>query len=158
MKRGTFIILISIVLIFIWGHSLMPVETSSTESVEIMYPIQDGLDYLNIPVTLTEPIVRKFAHFTEHAAAGLLLGLFVYPRLGYSSSRRDRAEAVAIPMLAGFFIGFIDETIQIFTGRGPLVQDVWIDFAGVFCGVGIAILICGIRHRRKNKRGKKGKE
>lgn len=152
MKLKTFIILIAIVLIFIWGHSLMPVDASSQESTGLKKIMQDVLDFLHIPVTLTEQFVRKLAHFTEHAAAGLILGMFTYPKLGESPSRRDRIDAVALPLAAGFFIGFIDETIQIFSGRGPMIQDVWIDFFGVFIGVGVAIFTREIRRRRKRRK------
>lgn len=37
-----------------------------------------------------------------------------------------------------FYIAFIDETIQIFSGRGPQIADVWLDVFGAFCGAAIA--------------------
>ncbi len=157
MKLKTFIILIVIVLLFIWGHSLMPVDTSSSESTGLMQVLQSVLDFLHIPITLTEHFVRKLAHFTEHAVVGLILGLFTYPKLGNSPSRRDRFDAVVLPLVAGFFIGFIDETIQIFSGRGPMIQDVWIDFFGVFLGVGIAILIRELKRLRERRKASSAK-
>ena len=32
---------------------------------------------------------------------------------------------------------FLDETLQIFTGRGTLVSDIWIDLIGVVIGIGL---------------------
>lgn len=40
-----------------------------------------------------------------------------------------------------FYIAFIDETIQIFSGRGPQIADVWLDVLGAFCGAAIASLL-----------------
>ena len=47
-----------------------------------------------------------------------------------------------------------DETIQIFTGRGPQVQDVWLDFAGGAAGLLVmlalwALLRGVLRSRRR---------
>ena len=40
------------------------------------------------------------------------------------------------PIMAYFHI-FLDETLQIFTGRGTLVSDIWIDLIGVVIGIGL---------------------
>lgn len=40
-----------------------------------------------------------------------------------------------------FYIAFIDETIQIFSGRGPQIADVWLDVSGAFCGTVIISLL-----------------
>lgn len=151
MKKRTFIILIVIVLAFIWGQSLIPTDDSTLESGQIMQVMQAVLDFLNIPVTLTEHFVRKLAHFSEHAVAGVILGLFMYPRLMSSQTKREQIECAILPLIVGFFIGFADETIQIFSGRGPLIQDVWIDFFGIFLGVSLSYLIVFLKHRRKHR-------
>lgn len=39
-----------------------------------------------------------------------------------------------------FYVAFIDETIQIFSGRGPQIADVWLDVFGAFCGTTIVNL------------------
>ncbi len=155
MKKRTFIIFLVIVLVFIWGHSLIPTDNSTAESTGIMKILQSVFDFLNIPVTLDLHFVRKLAHLTEHAAAGLLLGLFMYRKLTGAESKRELIDYAAMPLVIGFFIGFIDETIQIFSGRGPLIQDVWIDFFGVFIGVLAAYLIIFIRFRRKRRKDEK---
>ncbi len=151
MKKRTFIILAVIVLAFIWGHSLIPTDASTEESGGIMRLMQGVLDFLHIPVTLTEHAVRKLAHFTEHAVAGIVLSAFLYPKLSLSESRRERIDSIVLPLTVGFFVGFIDETIQIFSGRGPMVEDVWIDFAGIFLGVFIVILLTDLKRRSARK-------
>ncbi len=152
MKKRTFIILVGIVLIFIWGHSMIPTDASTEESSGIMRILQGILDFLNIPVTLTEHTVRKLAHFTEHAVAGMVLSAFLYPKLSNSQSRRDRIDSIVLPLTAGFFVGFIDETIQIFSGRGPMIEDVWIDFGGIFLGVLFVTLITDLKRHFARRR------
>ena len=152
MKKRIFVILIILVLAFIWGHSVISTDNSSEESANIMRILQSVLDFLNIPVTLTQQFVRKLAHFSEHAVAGLVLGIFMYPRLMDAETRREQIECAVLPLIIGFFIGFIDETIQIFSGRGPLIQDVWIDFFGVFLGVSLAYLVVFLHYRRKRRK------
>lgn len=40
-----------------------------------------------------------------------------------------------------FYIAFIDETIQIFSGRGPQIADVWLDVFGACCGTAIISIL-----------------
>ena len=40
-----------------------------------------------------------------------------------------------------------DETIQIFTGRGPQIQDVWLDFAGGFTGLLVMLALWALLRR-----------
>ena len=41
-----------------------------------------------------------------------------------------RISFILLTILIAFFVGFTDESIQMFSGRGPAIFDVWIDFAG----------------------------
>lgn len=43
----------------------------------------------------------------------------------------------------------IDETIQIFTGRGSQLQDVWLDFAGFSAGLLAVLLVRALVLRSK---------
>ena len=46
-------------------------------------------------------------------------------------------------------VAFLDETIQIFSGRGPMVSDIWIDLAGgVFGSLIIDSLLCLLKRKR----------
>ena len=46
------------------------------------------------------------------------------------------------PALLGLLTALTDETIQRFyAGRGSSVTDVWIDFAGVLCGMAAAFVL-----------------
>lgn len=149
MKRRTFIIIMAAVLLFIWGHSMIPQSRSAEESLGMMIFLQKILDFLHIPIHLTDHIVRKLAHITEYAGAGLLLGLYFLPRVNEDGSIKEKLKSAAVPFGAGLFIGFIDESVQMFSGRGALVSDVWVDFSGISIGVILSVIILLII--RKNR-------
>lgn len=141
------------VLLFIWGHSLVPQTRSAEESRGMLIFLQTVFDFLHIPVQLTDHLVRKLAHFAEHAVAGVILACYFFPEIKECGRKRDKVIKAALPFAAGFFIGFIDETVQLFSGRGASVTDVWIDFAGICCGAGVTgliILVIYAVHKRKN--------
>ena len=54
------------------------------------------------------------------------------------------------------FCAFLDETIQIFSGRGPDIKDVWLDTFGSAAGILITLLILSLRNRLAGK--ERGKE
>ena len=87
MKNGktVLLVLVGLILAFIWGHSLMSVEQSGAESLQVVEMLKGAFSRV----------------------CGLL----------------------------GLFAAFLDETLQLFSGRGSMVADVWLDFAGVVCGV-----------------------
>ena len=71
-------------------------------------------------------LLRKFAHFAEFGALGLLLG-WLFGMLG-----KKRLPAFALGVAAAC----IDETIQIFVpGRSPGIRDVCIDSCGAAAGM-----------------------
>ena len=49
-----------------------------------------------------------------------------------------------------FFVAFIDETIQIFSGRGPQIRDVWVDLLGASIGLLIATVVRKIWKYKKS--------
>ena len=137
---------IAATLAFIWIHSCMGQEESSEESgffFEVLCPI---LEIVAGKGNVTELFIRKLAHFTEFFGLGLELMLFM--RLVLISSPKIIRFINA--WILGTLCALIDETIQIFSGRGPMVQDVWLDSAGCFCGV--LVMMCGILIIEKKKR------
>ena len=130
MKR-TAGILIIIMLIFIWGHSAVPMDESAMESewlrLRIINPV---LNFLGLK-GMSSNAVRKAAHITEFAILSVLLVLYWKKKPG-------------IDFLCGFIAAFIDESIQLLSGRGAMIQDVWIDLAGVAAGFLICRLILKI--------------
>ena len=153
MKFKKFVILFTVVLIFIWGNSLIPIVYSADESSRVMRILQKILDLLHINIKLTNHIVRKLAHFTEYTAAGILLEAYMYSANAEKKSFILNRPILSNPIIMGFFIGFIDETLQIFSGRGAMIKDVWIDFSGICFGVFIsfsAMKLFGVKKRQNN--------
>ena len=57
------------------------------------------------------------------------------------SCRRRRLRGWITPFLLALLVSFLDETIQIFSGRGPAVKDMWIDLSGAVLGLLLALLL-----------------
>lgn len=133
----TILLTISI-LIFIFSNSFDSQQISAEKSGKILELLYKFLRE-NAPSHST---VRKLAHIAEFALLGMSLA-------GLSVTLRIKP---IIPLFTGLVSALIDETIQTFTGRGSMVSDVWIDFAGVCLGylivTGIRFLIKSIK--RKN--------
>lgn len=127
-------------LLFIWGQSLLPRELSAEESgwftTHIINPLL-GLFGLSVKGAL----VRKLAHVTEYIMLSILLTVLF----------RCNVKRV---LSLGFAAAFLDESIQILSKRGSLIQDVWIDLIGILIGYGLAtlaMLIWGKRHNISNR-------
>ena len=152
IKNNKFFIIFAVIVLFIWTHSLIPTQESANESAGIKQILQAILDFLHIPLTLTDHFVRKLAHFTEFAAAGTVLGLHFFPRAKIQDDSRLKAVYYSLPFILSLLTAFIDETLQIFSGRGPMVQDIWLDLAGSLFGAGIIRLILLIIDNKKRKK------
>ena len=172
MKKGktVLLVLVGLMLAFIWGHSLMSVEQSGAESLQIVEMLKGvfsrvcgllGIGGAVEAVWITDHLVRKTAHFVEFAVLGGLLCLVCKVCMvtvgesgvgksgdksggksggepgGKSGSEPTKSGVVraVCACLLGLLAAFLDETLQLFSGRGSMVADVWLDFAGVVCGV-----------------------
>ena len=137
--------LITLILCFIWGNSLLPGEISGAfsdwvkEILASLLPEQIGGDIGG------GGLLRKIAHFTEFAALGAALSW----RFGMLEKRKILALAYGIPAAC------VDETIQLFVpDRGPAIRDVVIDTCGVAAGMVILLLIHKITTTTKSKENK----
>ena len=125
--RKVLLIIILVTIAVIWGQSMLNMEDSSTESSWVMNLVTPVLEIFVGRGNVTEFIVRKIAHFTEYFVLGLELELYL---------KRKWLLAAGV----GFVVAFMDETIQMFSGRGPLISDVWLDFFG--CITAVAVVGC----------------
>lgn len=121
MKKTTLKTLIILTLIIIWGQSFLPPYASEQESGFIV----DILEKIVGSGNINEELIRKTAHFLEYLILALELTAF------FGDWK----------LLYGLGTACIDETIQIFSGRGSSLVDVWIDFAGFIAGTLIMKLI-----------------
>ena len=138
-------VLILLTLALIWGHSLLGREASSEESGFVMELLEPVLEMVVGEGNVTEFLVRKLAHFTEFFVLGLeLMTFFAYRKPLFP-------QAFLLALTHGFFAAFLDETIQIFSGRGPMIQDVWLDVCGFAVGASLMLgIMVWTKHRKNN--------
>lgn len=138
-------VLIILTLALIWGHSLLGREASSEESGFVMELLEPVLEMVVGEGNVTEFLVRKLAHFTEFFVLGLeLMTFFAYRKPLFP-------QAFLLALTHGFFAAFLDETIQIFSGRGPMIQDVWLDVCGFAVGASLMLgIMVWTKHRKNN--------
>ena len=137
-------VFIVLTLAVIWGHSMMPRSSSAAESGVFVGLLASLWERLSVGADMADHIVRKCAHFTEYTVLGIELGL--YRTLAHKAETRPKL--VIRTANLGMVAALIDETIQIFSGRGPMVQDVWLDTAGVCFG---AVLVSFLYVRRRGE-------
>lgn len=151
------LILILLTLVLIFGHSAMPPAASSTESGFVTKLLAPLLSKLLPPDADMEHFVRKAAHFTEYFLLGLQLFFYLKvkllkaPFISAQAAKKQRplfkvsanAALIMAPVIS-WAIAFLDETIQIFSGRGPAIQDVWLDTAGALTACLLMWLIVAV--------------
>ena len=124
---------------FIWGNSMLP----GSDSAAVSGFVGELLAKIFGPKVLEAAFfLRKLAHSTEFSILGGVLAwnAGLWP---VSSS---------VPVLTGLLAAMADETIQLFSpGRASMVQDVWIDFAGVLAGLLLFRLVARRRHLNSDK-------
>ncbi len=122
-------VLIVLALAFIWGNSVLDRGSSGKLSMYITEIIRkifgEETDF-----EIIHNCVRKAAHFIEFFMLGLLLEL-------QKNSIEDATEKkyAFFAVFGALASAVIDEYIQFFTGRGSMVPDIVIDFAGSLCAI-----------------------
>jgi Predicted integral membrane protein len=134
----TIIVLIIATLAFIWINSSVSPTTSDSISNDVYESVESVTQAVTGSDSLTNHIVRKAAHFIEYAVLGIELSLLLI------LIKKIRLQPIINCAFAGFATAVIDETIQIFSGRGSNIPDVWIDFAGFCSGFTIIMLFTGL--------------
>ena len=133
--RLIFTIALIACVVFIFRNSLQAGDLSSARSQSVMQMLNELLGRVGLG-PLSQHTVRKLAHFAEFTLEGflLMLCLRVYTR--------HFVRHVSWPLLGGMTTALMDETIQRFIpGRSSQVTDVWIDMAGVVCGLFVALVL-----------------
>ena len=152
IPRTILIICTVLTLLFIWVQSVLPGDISSQQSGFVMGIVRPFLELFTGKGNVTEHLVRKLAHFTEFSVLGVEAGFIFGFYLRERSSNMWSALLKAVASCA--FAALIDETIQVFSGRGPAITDVWIDTAGAALGAAIVLLILSLvkKGRKANER------
>lgn len=155
MKRKFFTIalcgVIVLTVLFIFSQSLLGISASQKESGSVLKAVSPVLEVFVGRGNVTDHLVRKLAHFTEFFTLGAELSALLWVRGSVGAQR----------YLNGIFIGaavaLCDETVQLFTGRGSQVQDVWLDIFGAVCGLLFVALLRALVTAIKTRRSKRQK-
>lgn len=136
-------LLILLTLCFIWGNSLESRADSKEKSLGVLDRLRPLLELVVGKGNATDHLVRKLAHFTEFGALGGELALLLALR------RRMGLQGLANCLFAGLCAAVTDEALQLLSDRGSQVQDVLLDFGGVFAGVAVVAVVAVMWRRRK---------
>ena len=139
-----FVLLIIATVSFIFIQSMIPPEKSAEQSGavgeivgEIIPPETPVGGYVQINI-------RKIAHFVEFAVLGAEVAAFVVLFI-------KKINCALASFLFAFVMAFFDETIQIFSGRGPEITDVWIDLFGFAVTAVIIYTVYAVIYFVRNK-------
>jgi len=127
---------------FIWSNSLLDAYASGLRSQAVAQFIARELAKVLGP---RSPIVRfvllnirKIAHAVEFFVLGALSALMLIVL------RRTSVHMILHAVLLCLFVAVADESIQIFTGRGAMVQDILLDFGASLAGMLVMAAVWGI--------------
>jgi len=126
-------------LLFIWAQSIVPQSLSRNESLWLTTHVINPILHLLGLTSVEDEAVRKAAHITEFVLLSVFMMQWWKGRLGPVFS-------------GGLIVAFLDESIQLFSGRGAQIQDIWIDLIGVVVGMAVGGLIWAVRNREKRTR------
>lgn len=142
--RIVFSITTLLLLVYIFGHSLMNANDSDNESDTVLYIVNSIIHIFNLDITLVSHIIRKSAHFIEFMVLGISF-YFMYYSYKFSNLKRS-----ILTILSGAFVAVIDELIQNFSvGRSCELRDMLIDFAGVLVSTLVLFIIFYFIDRKK---------
>ena len=139
-KKTIMILSVALLLIvaFIWGNSVLSPTVSEKISRAVGGFLSGVVGTGDETVTVGGLSVRKAGHFFEFFALGVVSWLLA------GAWFTNKPLKALVTALMGISVPLIDETVQIFSGRGHSVKDVWIDIAGFSVGVGVVLLVSAV--------------
>lgn len=149
--KRLWIVLLVMILCFIWGNSLLSKEASGELSNSVAKALASvfGLESVDESGMVEGTgMLRKIAHFLEFCA----LGAVSFCLAGQLIS--SKGILALILSLEGILVAFLDETIQIFSLRGPQIKDMWIDLSGFAVGCLLAVAVKALALKIKSSRSK----
>ena len=145
-------LIILLTLAFIFNNSLATREESAEQSgqvVEVVKPIIDPNE--NMSYDEVSGFVRKGAHFVEFSALGLELAILFFI-ISSDFKLRDAIYSASLALL----VANTDELIQVYSERGSLVTDVFLDLGGGLFGIAagyvIALSVRAVYRRAKSRK------
>ena len=152
LKVALIVLMIGTV-VFIFVQSCLPPEVSSAESEAVGGFIASIIPEDTKLYDFVIEYIRKIAHFTEYGLLGIEIAVYI------AFFVKDKKKYLCMTPTVPFFVGFIDETIQCFSDRGPMIEDVWIDIGGFITfsliAWGVICASCAIIKKVKEVRSRK---
>lgn len=140
-------IFIALTLAFIWSNSMQSRAVSGGMSGSLKTWLEQLLH-----TEISEFLLRKAAHFSEYGLLGVEFSLLLGLQHDKNGKNFQYGRNLLDFPLIGMLCAVTDETIQIFSGRGSLVSDVWIDTAGFSTGFFLTVLLfLFINHCKKSR-------
>lgn len=145
--------LMLVTVVYIFSNSARSQEESTEQSDTVKEIVDEVIpDAVPAKPDIIENI-RKLAHFTEFGLLGVEVALYVI-----IFERRRLALALPLSFALPFAVGFLDESIQVLSSRGPSITDVWIDVGGfasfaatVYALFGIAVGVVALYRHHSGK-------
>ena len=147
VKRLSEIILLLLIIstvAFIFTQSTKSKEESKSDSDKVGEIIEEIIPPETPAGDFVQTNLRKIAHFTEFFLLGCEVSVFV-------SLFCTSKFSIPLSYAFGLLIASIDETIQIFSKRGPALRDVMIDFFGFLSSTFIIYTLSIIVKKCKQK-------
>ena len=145
-RRLVMLGVIGLTLGFIFAQSMKGGEASTSDSDAVTNILSMVFSEDGLIGAFVLRNVRKLAHFFEYGVLGIECAVYV---LSFSERKvvgGFRATVFAV------MAALIDETIQIFSGRGPMIADVWLDVLGFVtlggCAVLAWLIVSSVRGRK----------
>ena len=139
MRRKILLICLILVLLFIWGHSIMTTDLSLQESKSFLDLFRPSFEFFLGKGNVTVHLIRKLAHFAEFFVLGCLISLLL------PLDWKNRLFCCGFCLISAL----LDETIQVFSDRGDQITDVWLDFSGAAAGILVTTFILCLVKRGK---------
>lgn len=147
-KVTIFVLFIALILIvgFIFSNSAKFRNESTQQSVQILSVVLNKFapEADAVQKNIIHNLIRKSAHVIEYMSLGIMLAL-----ISRQFENINKRKYICFPLFIGLSVGVIDEFIQSFNDRSAEVQDVIIDFSGVFVGVALVMIIFLIKDSMK---------
>ena len=141
------LITLSLTLAFIFVQSSLPPSVSGSE-IDAVGSVVGGIFSNDSSFgAFLQRNISNIAHFCEYGALGvqITLGIFLW------YNKKIRLTLLSVPLAIS--VGFIDESIQLLSGRHASIADIWIDVFGysVFCFLTALVFTAITKGKRTGK-------
>ena len=139
-KVGLLLLIAAVVgtLVFIFINSALPPEKSEEISNSVGNAVGNIVNTETPTGSFIQLNLRKIAHFTEYGLLGIELAAFVFL---FVVGNKNKIKFALLFLCAPFAVGFIDESVQLLSGRNASIKDVWIDVGGFMTFYALSVAV-----------------